>query len=199
MFTKKTLRSLRKQPRQFENKAPDPALGPLQLLPGVWRNEPSLPGRGWNMIALPFAPDHASQPLNYRLLLNQYNEELEFTLVDKGVPNRGIRTFGGNTTENDQLLVTLDYQQKIQQIAAADFPDSGKAGDPGLPIHHEPGLWLHMINEISDGFNIARLASIPHGNSCWPWVASTSFQDLPSFQPSTRYPSAWSKTWTIPI
>jgi hypothetical protein len=146
--------------RKFEKPEKDDAeLGPLKLLPGVWKSA----GRGWNMIALPFAAPPPSR-LNYRLLVNQYNEELEFTLVDKAVPNRGIQT-NGPTVQTDQLLVTLDYQQKINQVAADDFPQSGKAGAAGLAIHHEPGLWLYMINEITDGLDIARLATIPHGDS----------------------------------
>lgn len=141
----------------------DDELGPLKLLPGVWKNEPALPGRGWNMIALPFATGPAS-PLNYRLLLNQYNEELKFTLVDKAVPNRGI-TRRRVTEDADQLVVTLDYEQVIRQIVAEDSPNSGRAGNPGLAIHHEPGLWLHMTNQVTDGLDIARLATIPHGDS----------------------------------
>jgi hypothetical protein len=141
----------------------DSALGPLSLLPGVWSNLPNLPGRGWNMIALPFA-DPAGGRLNYRLLLNQFNEELRFTLVDKAVPNRGIKR-NGVIVNTDQFVVTLDYQQSIRQIAAEDQPVSGLAGPSGLPIHHEPGLWLNMANEIIDGIDLARLASIPHGDS----------------------------------
>ncbi len=141
----------------------DEALGPLKLLPGVWRNLPGLPGRGWNMIALPFATEPGSR-LNYRLLVNQFNEELEFTLVDKAVPNRGIRR-NGDAVDADQFVVTLDYEQQISQIVADDSPKSGKAGAPNLAIHHEPGLWLHMANEIIDDLNIARLATIPHGDS----------------------------------
>lgn len=144
-------------------KAGDEDLGPLQLLPGVWKNVPNLPGCGWNMIALPFATQPNS-PLNYRLLLNQFNEELKFTLVDKAVPNRGISR-NGVTVQTDQFVVTLDYEQSIVQIAADDFPKSGNAGNRGLAIHHEPGLWLHMANEVSDGLDIARLATIPHGDS----------------------------------
>ena len=135
----------------------DEDLGPLKQLPGLWK---SLPGRGWNMIALPFA----NSPFNYRLLVNQYDEELRFSLVDKGVPNRGIR-FDGNVTEADQFVVTLDYEQSIKQIAADDFPQSGLAGDPDLAIHHEPGLFLHMTNETTNNIDIARLATIPHGDS----------------------------------
>ncbi len=141
----------------------DDALGPLQLLPGKWANVPDLPGHGWNMIALPFATEPKSK-LNYRLLLNQYNEELEFTIVDKAVPNRGI-TKHGVTTDNDQFLATIEYTQSITQIAAQDFPDSGKAGAPGLAIHREPGLWLHMANNVTEGLDIARLGTIPHGDS----------------------------------
>ena len=86
----------------------DEDLGPLTLLPGTWKNEPNLPGRGWNLIALPFATQSGAG-FNYRLLMNQYNEELVFSLVDKRVPNRGIRR-NGATQEADQLVVTLDYQ-----------------------------------------------------------------------------------------
>jgi len=136
------------------------ALGPLKLLPGQWRSE----GRGWNMIALPFATQPPPAGFNYRVLMNQYNEDLNFTLVDKGVPNRGI-SGTRPATDTDQFVVTLDYQQTIDQIAATDFPDSGMAGDPGLAIHHEPGLWLHMLNETTNNLDIARLATIPHGDS----------------------------------
>ena len=141
----------------------DSALGPLKLLPGTWRNLPSLPGRGWNMIALPFATAPGSS-INYRLLLNQYNESLTFTLVDKAVPNRGVNSVDPVENE-DQLVVTLDYEQVIHQIFAEDFPASGIAGPSGAAIHHEPGLWLHMANKAEAGFDIARLSSIPHGDS----------------------------------
>lgn len=142
----------------------DPQLGPLKHLPGTWRNQPNLGGRGWNMIALPFATGPGN-PTNFRLLLNQFDEELKFSLVDDDIPNRGIKRNGGVTVNDDQLLVTLDYKQMIAQVAAADFPVSGLAGGPKLPIHHEPGLWLHMPKEVGDGHDVARLATIPHGDS----------------------------------
>ncbi|MBS0183210.1 MAG: hypothetical protein JSS39_12475 [Nitrospira sp.] len=148
----------------------DMELGPLKLLPGLWKSE----GRGWNMIALPFST--APSPLDYRLLLNQYNEQLEFKLVDDDVPNRGVdkNPPPTPTAQTDQLVVTIDYQQTIQQVAAVDSPDSGGlAGAPGLPIHHEPGLWLHMKNQVTDGLDIARLATIPHGDSVLALGASS--------------------------
>lgn len=146
----------------------DDDLGPLKLLPGVWKNGDSTKGRGWNMIALPFATEPDSR-LNYRLLVNQYEETLQFTTVDKAVPNRGIsrpNPATGNPTENtDQLVVTLDYQQSIAQLAAEDRPDSGKAGPADLAIHHEPGLFLHMTNFTTSDLDVARLGTVPHGDS----------------------------------
>ncbi len=179
MISKAVLKS---RVRQIEKaQSGDPDLGPLKLLPGKWKNLPNLPGRGWNMIALPFvAPAGDGFPFNYRLLVNQYNEELEFTLVDKAVPNRGVRLNLGPAANTDQFLVTLDYQQQITQIAADDFPKSGKAGVGGLGIHHEPGLWLHMTNEITDSLNIARLASIPHGDSVLALGQSSEHPGAPS-------------------
>ncbi|MEO5744389.1 MAG: heme-binding protein [Terracoccus sp.] len=138
----------------------DPDLGPLRLLPGTWRNVPGRQERGWNMIALPFA----GAPANYRLLVNEYTEELKFSLVDKAVPNRGITANLPGATATDQLVVTLDYEQMIAQSDSTDFPVSGLAGGPGQAIHHEPGLFLHMLNECGD-LDLARLAAVPHGDT----------------------------------
>lgn len=149
--------SLKSAGRRVYRASPnDPELGPLQALPGVWSSK----GRGWNMIALPFAAQGAPP---FRLLMNQYDEVLTFTLVDKAVPNRGLTP--PPPSENDQLIVTLDYEQVIKQVAAEDFPVSGKAGAPDQAIHHEPGLWLYMINNAENNVDVGRLATIPHGNS----------------------------------
>ncbi len=150
-------------------KAGDADLGPLKHLPGTWESK----GKGFNMIALPFA----HKDLNYRLLINKYDETLKFTTVDKRVPNRGVRKVKDNSlldlpdhhedefSQADQFVATLDYEQSIKQTDAEDFPVSGKAGGAGLAIHHEPGLWLYMVNEATNGFDIARLSTIPHGDS----------------------------------
>jgi hypothetical protein len=119
-------------------------------------------GRGWNAIALPFASDMSG--IDYRLLVNQYNEVLKFTLVDKGVKNRGIQR-GTPSLNTDQVVVALDYEQRIEQIAADDFPTSVLQGEPGTIIHHEPGLWLFMTNQAEPHCNISRLGTIPHGDS----------------------------------
>jgi len=157
----------------FPAKTHDDDLGPLKLLPGEWK---SVPGHGWNMIALPFADG----PFNYRVLVNSFDEELKFSLVDKAIPNRGLRRNDSGAVESDQFLASLDYEQMITQTDSADFPESGLAGDPGLAIHHEPGLWLHMDNEITNGFDLARLATIPHGNSLLALGSSTEMKGGPN-------------------
>jgi len=185
---------------------PPPDLGPLQNLVGVWTGC----GTGWNMIALPFqkAPP-APAGFKFRLLMNQYDEELKFTFVDDDVPNRGLSR--PDNPEFDQFVVTLDYQQKIAQVAAEDRPDSnGLAGAPGLPIHHEPGLWLYEKNrrtkddKIKDDkvseveLDVARLASIPHGNSVLALGTSSVRDGMPTIPPLSGLPSGRFEDVTTP-
>ena len=188
MLNKQIFEKILKHPR-YSNKAKtgDEVLGPLNLLPGKWANLPGLPGRGWNMIALPFADG----PFNYRLLLNQYNEELVFDRLDGRVPNRGLpgidchykedeQAIPANDPERgDQFIVALDYEQSITQIAQDDFPQSGLAGPSGLPIHHEPGFFLNMVNKTTNDFDIARLGTIPHGNSVLALGKSSQIKGAP--------------------
>ena len=139
----------------------DPALGPLRLLPGTWKNTSILEGFGFNLMALPFV-DGAN---GYRLLLNQYDETLTFAVTDKGVPNRGLDVDPA-TGKPDQTVVALDYFQKIRQIGSKDFEPSGlNERFDGQLIHKEPGLWLHMVDHHTNDINIARLGTVPHGNS----------------------------------
>lgn len=180
-------------------------LGPLQLLPGKWEGV----GTGWNMIALPF--DGAN--FKFRILMNQYNEKLQFTTVGENVENRGLKAVIDNSDnptgspEDDQFVVALDYQQEINQINAEDTPESGGlAGNPEKPIHHEPGLWLYMKNlraidkdiagtqggdgiEISDSvIEVARLAAIPHGNSLLALGTANTVDGMPEIPPVSGLP-----------
>ena len=152
----------------------NPKLGPLRMLSGTWKNTEELKGFGFNMMALPLLPDadEGQEPAKngYKLLMNQYNEELNFAVVDEGVPNRGS-VADPDTGSPDQTLVALNYFQKITQIDSDDFraTDLHQRFD-GKPIHKEPGLWLFMTDhntpdQFGRDINIARLGSIPHGNS----------------------------------
>ncbi len=178
--------------------APAPSqLGPLEQLVGVWTGQ----GTGWNMIALPFqAAPPPPAGFKFRILMNQYDEELKFTFVDDDVPNRGLSRPGA--AQPDQFVVTLDYQQKIAQVVAEDRPNSGGlAGSAGLPIHHEPGLWLYEKNRRTKDDNIrldqvseveldvARLASIPHGNSVLAIGKSAVHRGMPRIPPISGLPS----------
>jgi hypothetical protein len=172
-------------------------LGPLQQLVGIW----TAADTGWNMIALPFQDAPAAPAgFKFRVLMNQYREELRFDFVDDDVPNRGLSRI--DAPDPDQFVVTLDYQQKIAQVAAEDRPDSGGlAGLPGLPIHHEPGLWLYEKNRrsmddqiIGDQVSqvelkVARLASIPHGNSVLAIGTADYHKGMPTIPPISGLPA----------
>ena len=170
-----------------------PDLGPLAPLLGVWIAKET----GWNMIALPFDQG----PFKFRLLMNQYSEELRFTFVDDDIPNRGLRRAGVAVNDHDQLVATLDYQQKIWQVAVDDNPESDLRGEIGLPIHHEPGLWLYEKNRRSKDdhiqgnvvseveLDVARLASIPHGNSVLALGRSEYHKGMPPIPPVSGLPS----------
>lgn len=181
---------------------PIPDIGPLQELLGFWEAK----GTGWNMIALPFAGSAAPPAgFKFRVMMNQYDEKLRFDFVDNNVPNRGLLRPG--KTNTDQRTATVDYQQVITQVASEDRPDSGLAGAPGDGIHHEPGLWLfdkdNSLLSKTDQFdgeiatevdiNIARLASIPHGNSVLAlgnWAVQEGMPAIPRLTglPMGRFP-----------
>ncbi|UOG93946.1 MAG: heme-binding protein [Candidatus Thiothrix sulfatifontis] len=179
----------------------DEDLGPFKWLPqGVWQNN----GKqfGFNIIALPFKDADQAESRGYRVLTNKYLEALEFTTVDKAVPNRGVEPASecendtdlvekchksdniepGKFTTVDQRVLTLNYIQMISQVEAISFPDvptedgSKETGTVCKKIHHEPGLFLRTTNPVETiiqrkptvrniPLNLARLATIPHGNS----------------------------------
>ena len=112
------------------------------------------------MIALPFS----GSPSGYRLLMNQFEETLTVTVADKGVPNRGFGSRPDPAT-GDQTIIALDYEQLISQIAVDDFPVTNLTRAIPKPIHHEPGLFLNMANKVTNDLVIARLGTIPHGDS----------------------------------
>ncbi|MGH3717614.1 MAG: heme-binding protein [Pseudonocardiaceae bacterium] len=170
---------------------PGDDLGPLKDLPGKWESK----GHGWNMIALPFARTGPGA-LDYRLLLNQYDETLNFTLVDTKVPNRGVDNT--HNLQTDQFVVTLDYEQVIHQVAVTDRPPSKVAGSLGLAIHHEPGLFLNMVNLTTDGMDVARLASIPHGSSALALGTHSQVNGVAQIPPVNGLPIGVNQNLTSP-
>lgn len=99
--------------------------------------------------------------------MNQYGETLNFEISDSGVPNRGIIPDADGF--NDQLIDAVDYKQLVTQKAVEDFPPSNLRSDNEKGIHHEPGLFLQLLNhkpsDNGEELCIVRLATIPHGNS----------------------------------
>ncbi len=168
----------------------DPALGPLTNLPGTWKNLNAFPGHGWNMIALPFmepgktvTPDIPGEAGPFRLLLNQFNETLTFSTVDNNVPNRGAAL--ANVFDADQHLAALQYIQHVDQIAATDSPQT--KDNPDRPkgaaaIHHEPGLFLHLFSQTGGGPDVARLATIPHGDAVLALGNGVTTDGAPDFE-----------------
>jgi hypothetical protein len=131
-----------------ERPSPDNAtvlqnLGLLAELAGNWE------GEGFNLIA---RPDFA-QKTNLFLQLNDTHETLKFDPIGSPIPNRG---FG----QTDIALAGLTYLQKIH--------DAGGAG----ALHIEPGIWVTQPNTTyppeaaaAGQQLIARMGTIPHGNS----------------------------------
>jgi len=113
-------------------------LGPFRLLPGTWRGCAS----GWSMVALPFVSAPPGR-LDYRLVLDQFDETLTFSAVERSV-------------------ITLESEQRVSRVAVVERPAAGGAGDS---VRHAPGVFLHMRDQVGDGPTIARLATVPYGDA----------------------------------
>ncbi len=129
--------------RRFAPANPADQLGLLAGLSGTWK------GHGFNLIARPDFHDKT----DLYLQLNQTKEHLQFVPIGSPIPNRG---FG----QDDITLFGLTYLQKITD-----------AGEDGA-LHIEPGIWVTQPNTTfpPDSADVpsqlvARMATIPHGNS----------------------------------
>ncbi|HXZ06169.1 MAG TPA: heme-binding protein [Ktedonobacteraceae bacterium] len=135
-------------------------LGLLQDLAGTWQ------GRGFNLIARPDFQGNS----NLYLQLNQTRETLEIHPIGSAIPNRG---FG----QDDITLFGLTYLEKII--------DSFTGG----ALHIEPGIWVTQPNTqypdetAPQGSQIiARMASIPHGNSVLAQGSASRFSGPPTLK-----------------
>jgi hypothetical protein len=133
-------------------------LGLLKDMAGSWH------GHGFNLIARPDFVDGA----NLYLQLNQTDETLKFDAIGSAIPNRG---FG----QKDIELFGLTYLQKIE-----DAPTGGA-------LHIEPGIWITQPpteypaqapppNEQI----VARMATVPHGNSVLARGTASPFDGPPT-------------------
>ena len=151
--------------------APDNAtvltnLGLLGELAGTWH------GMGFNLIARPDFEGNS----NLYLQLNQTHETLKIDPIGSSIPNRG---FG----QNDIELFGLTYLQKI-----SDAPTGGA-------LHIEPGIWITQPATTyppetapQGGQIVARMGTIPHGNSLLAQGVAQPFTGPPTLKtPTAEY------------
>lgn len=113
-------------------------LGLLTELAGTWH------GKGFNLIA---RPDKQGANVIF-LELNQTSETLRLDPIATSIPNRG-------NAQDDIDLAGLTYLQKISDSVT------------GGALHIEPGIWVNIpkTDAPPETTSIARMGTIPHGNS----------------------------------
>ncbi|HUO28048.1 MAG TPA: heme-binding protein [Bryobacteraceae bacterium] len=141
-------------------------LGLLKDFAGTWH------GTGFNLIARPDFEGNA----NLYLQLNQTQETLKLDPIGSSIPNRG---FG----QDDIELFGLTYLQKISDAAT------------GGAMHIEPGLWVTQPNTTyppeaapAGSQIVARMGTIPHGNSLLAQGTASAFAGPPVLKtPAAQY------------
>jgi len=129
--------------------APPPAtLGDISKLPGTWV------GTGFNLIELPNMNQIQPGPPpadKFRVMTNATSETLIFSEIAGEIINRG-------NAQQDIGYLGLHY---LQQISDVNLPQGSNG------IHLETGLWLNLPGSLvpTELPTIARLGSIPHGDS----------------------------------
>ncbi|MDB5267920.1 MAG: hypothetical protein JWP58_960 [Hymenobacter sp.] len=126
-------------------------LGPLTDFPGTWE------GSGFNLIEIPNRNQdlHVHPPAadKFKLVLNNTFEKLTITAIPGGIINRG-------NVQGDIEYLSLHY---LQQVDDVNVP----VGTSGRGIHLETGLFLNLPAGTDPAVqpSVARLGSIPHGDS----------------------------------
>ena len=126
-------------------------LGPLAALVGTWHGS-----GGWNLIAVPAPPAANGQP-GFTLLIEPIIDTITFKPILALVPNRGGLI-------GIMKIPGLYYEQTVYQET-----------EPTQLMHIENGMWLLMPlpEPLMPGTRkpanwlpqVARLSTIPHGNS----------------------------------
>ncbi|KAE9376249.1 hypothetical protein N431DRAFT_462098 [Stipitochalara longipes BDJ] len=107
----------------------------------------------------PVTPRPPTPPSENVLELNLTTETLSFSSPLGRIPNRGLEK------QNDIFLNGVPYVQAISDVANTK---TGQANGTPIPIHFEPGLWMHIPATTTDpvlGESLVRMASIPHGTT----------------------------------
>jgi hypothetical protein len=115
-------------------------LGPLKDLPGFWE------GSGFSLTARPNFG--GGNPNGLFLQLNMIRETIEFTAIGSPVTNRG-------SVQDDITVYGVTYLQRVTDAIS------------GGALHVEPGMMLNIPATESPAADaaIARLCTVPHGNS----------------------------------
>ena len=130
--------------------------GNLTGLVGNWHG-----ANGFNLIAVP------DQKGSFELLIDPYTEDLVVNAVPATTPNRGLIII-----EN---IPTLQYSTTISETA-----DSKNS-----LMHVEGGFWeLTTQPARNGGFDIFRIASVPHGNAVEAMGNSSVSDGPPDFEAS---------------
>jgi THAP4-like, heme-binding beta-barrel domain len=123
--------------------------GNLTGLIGTWQG-----ANGFNMIAVP------DQNGEFTLLVAPYTETLTVNALPATTPNRGLQTIAN--------LPTLQYATTI-----IDLEDN-------ILMHAENGFW-ELLNDTAGnmGFDIFRIASVPHGDAVQAMGISSVYDGPP--------------------
>lgn len=117
--------------------------------------------KGWNQVAVP------NQNGGFLLLVQPYTEILTITPLSTPTPNRGAAI--------------------IQQVQTLMYSLAVHSNVDGSLLHAENGTWL-LLPDCPSGFDIARSASIPHGDSLLALGSSSVIPSAPPIQAISTLP-----------
>lgn len=128
--------------------------GPLSELIGIWSGN-----QGVNLIAVP------DQKGGFTLLVAPYYETLTVTALSSPTPNRGLKTI-----EN---IPTLMYSLMIHDATNNEL------------MHAENGIWELLDGSTdNDGYNLARISTVPHGDAIMALGNSSETKGRPNIDPN---------------
>lgn len=117
--------------------------------------------QGWELIAVPADPD-------FRLIVRPYIEVVTFEPIGAPVPDRG-------GPAGDIFITGLVYTMRIADRETNE------------PLHLEAGMWFYMVGQDPQ---IARSATIPHGDSLLALGDVTTIEGPPTIPETSAIPFA---------